>query len=123
VLRALPIAVAFFCACASSAKHTVGAAAINSTVALGAAAAQRAGGGCFAVCANGTICNPRTGLCDAQPSAQVYCEEAPGGGFRCVPLEIGKEERSRGASWKPIGVSPATGSVPPPPAEASPRGP
>jgi hypothetical protein len=107
-------------ACASSAPHTVGAAAINSGLALGGAAAQRAGGGCFAVCTNGTVCNPKTGLCE-KPAGDAYCEEAPGGGMRCVPLQIGKERAERPGASLPVGVSPATGTVQPPPAEASPR--
>jgi len=108
--------------CSSSAPHTLGAAAINTGLALGTSAAQRAAGGCFAVCTNGTACNPKTGLCEAA-SLDAYCEEAPGGGMRCIPLQIGKEEEKRPGSTLPVGVSPATGTVQPPPAEASPRGP
>ena len=113
-------AVVVLSACASSAPHTAGAAAINSGLALGEAAAQRASGGCYAVCTNGTVCNPRSGLCE-KPAADAYCEEAPGGGMRCVPLQIGKEHEKRPDAGLPVGVSPATGSVQPPPAEASPR--
>jgi hypothetical protein len=107
-------------ACASSAPHTVGAAAINTGLALGGAAAQRAGGGCFALCTNGTVCNPKTGLCE-KPAGDAYCEEAPGGGMRCVPLQIGKEHEQRPGANLPVGPSPATGTVQPPPSEASPR--
>lgn len=109
-------------ACSSSAPHTLGAAAINTGLAVGAAGAQRAGGGCYAVCTNGTVCNAKTGLCEAASPSNAYCEEAPGGGMRCVPLQVGKEEERPGSSL-PVGVSPATGTVQPPPAEASPRGP
>jgi hypothetical protein len=108
--------------CKSSAPHTLGAAAINTGVALGVAGAQRANGGCYANCTNGTVCNPKTGLCESGAAAQTYCEEAPGGGMRCIPLQIGKEEQRPDAKL-PVGVSPATGTVQPPPAEASPRGP
>jgi len=108
-------------ACRSSAPYTVPAAAINTGLALGAAAAQRAGGGCYAVCTHGTVCNTKTGLCES-PSADVYCEEAPGGGTRCVPIQIGKQEPAKPGT-SPLGISPATGTVQPPPAEASPRGP
>jgi predicted small lipoprotein YifL len=116
-LAALALAVA--AACGSSAPYTVPAAAVNTGVALGLAGAQRANGGCYAVCTNGTVCNPRNGLCESA-KADVYCQEAPGGGMRCVPLQIGKEQKvpePAGAA----GVSPATGTVAPPPAEASPR--
>ncbi len=106
-------------ACKSSAPYTVPAAALNTGIALGLAGASRANGGCYAVCTNGTVCNPRNGLCES-PSADLYCEPAPAGGMRCVPLQIGKEQKSAPPA-SGIGVSPATGSVPPPPAEASPR--
>jgi hypothetical protein len=108
-------------ACKSSAPHTIGAAAINTGIAVGTSAAQRAGGGCYAVCTNGTVCNQNTGLCE-KPAADVYCQEAPGGGVRCVPLQIGKEHEAKPGANLPVGVSPATGTAPPPPAEASPRG-
>ncbi len=106
-------------ACRSSAPYTVPAAALNTGIALGVAGAERAHGGCYAVCTNGTVCNPRNGLCEAA-TADVYCEEAPGGGMRCVPLQIGKEQPARPPAGG-VGISPATGTVPPPPAEASPR--
>jgi hypothetical protein len=120
-MRRLLLAAAFaLLACKSSAPHTVGAAAINTGLALGGAAVERASGRCYAVCTNGTVCNPNTGLCE-RPSADVYCEEAPGGGMRCVPLQIGKEREQRPSTTLPLGPSPATGTVQPPPAEASPR--
>jgi hypothetical protein len=108
--------------CRSSAPYSVPSAALNTGIALGFSAAQRAQGGCYAVCTNGTVCNPKNGLCES-PSSDVYCEEAPGGGMRCVPLQIGKEQRKTPEPASGVGVSPATGTVPPPPAEASPRGP
>jgi hypothetical protein len=107
--------------CKSSAPYTVPAAAINTGLALGAAAAQRSQGGCYAVCTHGTVCNPKTGLCEST-SADVYCEPDPAGGTRCVPLQIGRKEPAPQPAAG-VGISPATGSVPPPPAEASPRGP
>lgn len=110
--------------CSSSAPHTLGAAAINTGLALGTSAAQRAGGGCYATCTGGTVCNPVTGMCEAAAAEQV-CQEAPGGGMRCVPVTVRGMVRERGAAAAPVrtGVSPATGSVPPPPSEASPRSP
>lgn len=113
------VALAALAACGSSAPYTVPAAAVNTGLALGLAGAQRAGGGCYAVCTNGTVCNPRNGLCESA-KADVYCEAAPGGGMRCVPLQIGKERPASQPSAG-VGVSPATGTVPPSPAEASPR--
>jgi hypothetical protein len=120
---ALAAAAAALAACASSAPHTAGAAAINSGLALGTAAAVRSAGGCYAVCTNGTVCNPNTGLCETPATADVYCQEAPGGGMRCVPLQLGKEHEQRPGNQLPVGVSPATGTVQPPPAEASPKAP
>ncbi len=114
------VACAAVAACKSSAPYTVPAAALNTGVALGFSAAQRAQGGCYAVCTNGTVCNPKTGLCEA-PTSDMYCEEAPEGGMRCVPLQIQKTQRVETQPAVGVGVSPATGSVPPPPAESSPR--
>jgi hypothetical protein len=120
-LAVLAIAIVAAAACKSSAPYTVPSAAINTAIALGAAGVQRAQGGCYAVCTHGMVCNPETGLCEAAP-ANAYCEEAPGGGIRCVPLQVGKERQPAQPTF-PLGVSPATGSVPPPANEASPRGP
>ncbi len=115
-LAALALAAA---ACGSSAPYTVPAAAINTGMALGMSAAERANGGCYAVCTNGTVCNPKNGLCES-PKADLYCEPDPAGGTRCVPLQIGKTQQAPQPAAG-VGVSPATGTVPPPPAEASPR--
>jgi hypothetical protein len=120
------LAVLALAGCGSTAPYTAGAAAINTAVAVGASAAQRAGGGCYATCTNGTVCNARTGLCEARTAGQ-YCEEAPGGGMRCIPVDVtGAMSRpSEAGEGRPApvgaGVSPATGSVPPAPSEASPR--
>ena len=120
------LALALAAGCQSSAPYTVGAAALNSAVAVGAAMGQKAAGGCYATCTHGTVCNPRTGLCES-PSAAEVCDQGETGAVRCVPvMGVGV---SRGAEVPPpapaplMGVSPATGGVPPPPAEASPRPP
>lgn len=42
-------------------------AAINTAIALGASAAQRASGGCYAICIDGTVCNPQNGFCERRP--------------------------------------------------------
>jgi hypothetical protein len=113
--------------CKSTAPYTVPAALLNTGVAVGASAAQRASGGCYATCTNGTACNPRTGYCEPT-SAQELCAESEGGGMRCVPMAapVGAEQKAEppsGGLRPPVGLSPATGSVPPPPAEASPKAP
>jgi hypothetical protein len=124
-LAALLLPAAALMACGSSAPYTLGAAAVNTSLALGAAAAQRAGGGCYATCTNGTVCNPASGMCEAAAAEQV-CQEAPGGGMRCVPVISARgmtREKEGGQGQPPVraGVSPATGAAPPPPSEASPR--
>ncbi|HUL58717.1 MAG TPA: hypothetical protein VLU43_05555 [Anaeromyxobacteraceae bacterium] len=115
-------------ACKSSAPYTLPAAALNTGIAAAISGTQRASGGCYAVCTNGTVCNPRTGWCEKGPAPGDYCEEAPGGGMRCVPIGppvVAQDQKAAGAGTPAvgIGVSPATGQAPPPPAEASPRGP
>jgi hypothetical protein len=122
--RLAPVAAALaLAACKSSAPYTVPAAAINSGLALGVSAVQRAGGGCFADCANGTVCNPKTGFCESTRRPD-YCEEAPGGGTRCVPVDVGLIRKGEVGSVAPgVGISPATGAPPPPPSEASPKAP
>jgi hypothetical protein len=37
---------------------------LNSGLALGAAAASRSQGGCYAICTAGSVCNPDTGMCE-----------------------------------------------------------
>ena len=127
--------------CQSSAPYTVPAAILNSAVAAGASLEQRAGGGCFAVCTNGTVCNPRTGYCETPPagtacdsgagtcgapSGYEVCRRDETGVVRCVPV-MGVSRRPDGAppagAGTGIGVSPETGRAPLPPAEASPRPP
>ena len=71
-----------------AASTAVGASAVTAA-ALGTSMAQRAAGGCYAVCTGGTVCNPRTGLCDAAPcgglcKADEHCEESATES-KCVP--------------------------------------
>jgi hypothetical protein len=118
------VALAALCACKSTAPYTVPAAAINTAAALGLSAQQRSQGKCFSTCTNKTVCIPRTGYCEPL-SAHEVCVEAEGGGMRCTHLAL-TGERQPGA--KPpaaltptLGLSPMTGTLQPPPAEASPR--
>jgi len=127
-LAALAAAAVALCGCKSSAKYTVPAAALNTGLAAGLSVLTRSQGGCYAVCAHGTVCNPKTGYCETEKPGQ-FCEEAPGGGVRCAMLAVDLG----GSSLRPLpppagrtpalpmGISPATGSAPPPPAESSPR--
>jgi hypothetical protein len=136
------LAVAATAGCASSAPYTVPAAILNSAVAAGASLEQRASGGCFAVCTNGTTCNPRTGFCEqpppgatcapgstdcGQPSAYEVCRRDETGALRCVPvMGVSRPpgEAPPAEVLRPVmGISPATGTAPPPPSEASPKPP
>lgn len=72
-------------------------AAINTAIAVGASAAQRASGGCYAICIDGTVCNPQNGLCERRPCTRGcgptgtcdtngMCQTvAPGGQVPLVP--------------------------------------
>ncbi len=132
-MRGLPSLLILAAACGSTAPYTIPAAALNSAIAVGVSAAERASGGCYAVCTNGTVCNPNTGLCEPSATSPCgrgcqpgeICVEGPGGLGRCVSatpnVVTGKPAAGQPGTASPIGVSPATGTVQPPPAEASPR--
>jgi hypothetical protein len=58
---------------------TLAGASVTTGAALAASAANRASGGCYALCTNGTSCNPRTGMCELLPcrglcAADEHCE-------------------------------------------------
>ncbi|MCY1020946.1 hypothetical protein [Pyxidicoccus sp. MSG2] len=59
---------------------------INTSIAMGSAAAQRAAGGCYATCPVGTTCDEQTGYCMPLP-----CRGRCRSDERCV--ELGLEER------------------------------
>ena len=102
-----------FAACKTgSSNQLLGAAAISS-LAVGAAAASRAAGGCIAICTGETFCNPRSGLCEALP-----CRGKCGSGercaqtmtdIRCVPDTMtGVEGKASAASSKAPAIVPVT---------------
>ena len=67
-------------------------AALGAAGAAGASAAQRAVGGCYSTCLPGTVCNPKTGLCDELPchdrcSSNQYCDTS-GPFHHCVTKQI-----------------------------------
>ncbi len=124
-LRSALLVLVLGTGCRSSAPYTVPAAALNSAVAVGAALGQKAAGGCYATCTHGTACNPRTGLCEAASASEV-CDQGETGAVRCVPVMgvgVTRPVEAATPAPPPVGLSPATGSVPPPPAEASPKPP
>jgi hypothetical protein len=108
--------------CQSSAPYTLPAAIINTTVAVGVALAQRASGGCVATCTSGTVCNPRTGLCEKAEKVEV-CRPDGQGGVVCAPA-ADLATQSQASPWVDLPdnlrVVPATPPAPPPPAESSP---
>ena len=104
--------------CRSSAPYTLPSAAINTAIAAGASVAQKSAGGCYAQCVGGTICNPRNGFCESPGAVCVGAEaDSPACLNRTGPT-VGTSAAGP-AGWNitplPVGVSPATGSVPPPP--------
>ena len=108
-------------ACKTSAPYTLPSAAINTAVAVTASAVQRSAGGCYAQCVGGTVCNPSNGFCEApaavcigMPSDPPSCLARPGA---TMGTTTGGPSGAPGPNdgLFPLGVSPATGSVPPPP--------
>jgi hypothetical protein len=126
LLAALAVASALLAAaCASTAPHTGAAMAINGSLAAGAAAASRASGGCWAVCTGGLVCNPATGWCE-KPKAMPLSDCPPGAeqsDARCRPWPQPTVVSPVPASGGALGISPATGSTPPAPADSTPGGP
>src|SRR3954462_13124058 len=53
--------------CHTGSASTLAGATTMTALALGSAAAERAAGGCIAMCTTGTQCNPKTGLCEVMP--------------------------------------------------------
>ena len=113
----LPLLALAAAACASTAPHTVPSALANTALAVGAAAESRAAGGCVAQCVGGTVCNPRTGWCEPLTQVCIGAEaETPACQHQRAPLSTSQPAPPLpGLRGFPVGVSPATGSVPPPP--------
>jgi len=75
-------------ACKTGSSNTVAGAATTSAVAVGFAMAERAAGGCIAICTAGTACNRATGLCEPMPcrgecGPNEHCEQTFSG-EKCV---------------------------------------
>ena len=112
--------------CKSSAPYAVQSAAINTALAAAVAGVSVSRGGCVAQCQAGTICNPRTGFCEPVPEFRCVGGDLTSGICANRPdnLSTGQPGApSYGSLPANLGISPATGTVPPPPAEASPRPP
>lgn len=112
-------------ACGSTAPYALPAAGINTAVGLAASARARAQGGCYATCTGGMRCNPRTGFCEAVPPGACQdpqaCAEVEAAWRRASPGTPALSTAARGKSGRPgdllpgLGVSPLSGTVPPPP--------
>jgi hypothetical protein len=125
VPAALPLLLALLGAsgCKSSAPYTLPAAAINTGLAAGVSALQRTQGGCYAQCVGGTVCNPASGFCEQRNFVCLGIESDPPSCLNRPGATMGAAAQVPGAGGEtlsPVGISPATGSVPPPPSSASP---
>jgi hypothetical protein len=104
--------------CHTGSANTFAGAASFTALAIGAAAIERASGGCIAVCTNGTACNPATGFCEVLPcrgrcDLNEHCEIAFSSS-RCMPgSEMGVAKEAKGTERK-IPIAP-----PPPPPNSS----
>jgi hypothetical protein len=110
--------------CKSTAPYTMASAGINTALAAGVAVAQKKAGGCYAQCTGGLVCNENTGLCE---KGGIVCIGSEADSPACIGRSQGAMlQASRPGSSvnpgtdSPVGISPATGSVPPPPSSASP---
>ena len=118
---AVVVAALLVSACKTGSSNTGIGAATTSAVAIGTAIAERAAGGCIAICTAGTACNRTTGLCEPMPcrgecGANEHCEQTFSG-EKCVaggPTSV--EALVKGnARTVPASIAPAT--APPNPGE------
>jgi hypothetical protein len=112
--------------CKSTAPNTMTAVAINTALAAAVAGVSVSQGGCVAQCGPGTTCNGKTGFCEPTPEFRCVggnlnsglCSNRPEDLSTMQPATAGP-----GSLPASLGISPATGSVPPPPNQASPQPP
>ncbi len=107
--------------CKSTAPYSLPAAAINTGLAAGVSALQRTAGGCYAQCVGGTVCNPASGFCEPRGTVCLGLESDPASctlrpGAAPTMGTAATVPGAGGETLFPVGISPATGSVPPPPA-------
>ncbi len=77
--------------CKAVGPDVIAAAAVATTLAVGAAMVNKEINGCYSVCDNGYACNPRTGLCEKVPCGgcpvDMMCDidqDPPA----CVPIQV-----------------------------------
>jgi hypothetical protein len=112
--------------CKTSAPHGLEAAAINTALAAVVAGVSVANGGCVAQCEPGRVCNQKTGFCDPAPEFRCVGGNLNSGLCANRPEDLSAAQLGTPAATSlpsSLGISPATGGTPPPPAEASPRPP
>ena len=115
------LCVGTLAACHTGGTSTLVGASTMTALAMGSAVAERAAGGCIAMCTHGTACNPQTGLCEVLPcrnqcQATEHCEQTFTGD-KCLPgAPTGVESVANASKNKPnipVGVpissEPATG--------------
>ncbi len=112
--------------CRSTAPYAMQSAAINTALAAAVAGVSVANGGCVAQCQPGTTCNGKTGLCEPTPEFKCVGGNLSSGLCSNRPDDLSTTQPGAVSNLPlpaNLGISPATGTVPPPPAEASPRPP
>jgi hypothetical protein len=112
--------------CKTSAPYGMQAAAINTVLAATVAGVSATHGGCVAMCTQGWVCNPRTALCEKPPEFKCVGGDLNSGLCANRPDDLSASQPGAPGSGSlpaSLGISPATGSTPPPPSEASPRPP
>jgi hypothetical protein len=106
------LSLALLAACITGSANTLAGAATMTALATGSAVAERAAGGCIAICANGTTCNPRTGFCEALPcrglcASDQHCENSFAES-KCVPgVAAGVVTKTHGSSRTTV-IAPIT---------------
>jgi hypothetical protein len=97
-------------ACAAA---VLAGATAETAAAVGSSGLQRSAGGCYANCTSGTVCNPRTGLCERAP-----CDGSCGAGEHCES-SYSKSWCAPGAASDVVSQAPGTQKsvplLPPPP--------
>jgi hypothetical protein len=117
-------------ACTAS---TLAGATTMTALAVGSSALSRSAGGCYAICTNGTVCNPHNGLCERMPcrgqcSADEHCEVTATSDY-CAPGAPSDVLSKSPGSTKTLPIMPppapvqsGAGSNVTPAAEANPPG-
>ena len=121
IVRRIFFAALLVSACKTGSSNTGVGAATTSAVAIGAAVAERASGGCIAICTAGTVCNRTTGLCEPMPcrgecGANEHCEQTFSG-EKCVAGGPTSVEALVNGNTQNVPASIAPATAPPNPGE------